>query len=162
MYPQGNESTIMHCYYLINCLICSLSLLVGGAWLLTLQSVQVLTGFVGGGLLVLLVLDCYYLMAFDQLSVFTCRRSVANFFPISSEGGPRPRMVWWERVMCPMGNESTILDCYYPGWGDRDCRVNEDAAIRCMVATTAGELFLVLYRHSVKLVMKKQTMIWLK
>ncbi len=40
------------------------------------------------------------------------------------------RIMWMDDVSC-VGNESSIVDCYFLGWGLGDCHFNENVGVDC-------------------------------
>ena len=42
----------------------------------------------------------------------------------------RPRQIWLDDVQCT-GNESSIEQCSFPGWGIEDCYYWDDVSVAC-------------------------------
>ena len=53
--------------------------------------------------------------------------------------------IWLDDLNC-VGTESTIANCLHNGWGNQDCRHDEDAGVQC----TNG-MYLCMYRFNLLL-----------
>ena len=48
----------------------------------------------------------------------------------SFRSGPAGGVIWLENVQCN-GNEASILECSYDGWGNTSCSHDDDVGISC-------------------------------
>ena len=49
----------------------------------------------------------------------------------SFRSGPAGGVIWLENVQCN-GNEASLLDCKYDGWGETSCTHDNDVGITCI------------------------------
>jgi len=49
----------------------------------------------------------------------------------SFRNGPAGGVIWLENVQCS-GNEVSILECSYDGWGNTSCSHDDDTFITCL------------------------------
>ena len=45
--------------------------------------------------------------------------------------GPGTGNIWLDDVNC-QGDETSLFDCGHAGWGENNCRHNEDVSILCV------------------------------